>query len=287
VAETHPDVLLYPEIGMDATTVRLASLRLARVQLAAWGHPLTTGLPTIDGYLSAEAFEPAGAQEHYSEALYPLPGLGCAYRPYRTRPQAPDLSPWGIAETDRLLVAPGLAFKYGPAEDALWVDIARRCAPCKLVFFSGDGSHAARLQQRLRAAFDAAGLEFDAMVRFVPWQSQAAFFGLLQRAEVFLDTVGFSGFNTAIQAVECGTPIVAWEGRFLRGRLASGILRALALDEWVADTHAGYADRVARLVGDAALREQVRVQIGERRQALYEDRASVQALAALLERLAG
>lgn len=287
VAESHPDVLLYPEIGMDTTTVRLASLRLARVQLAAWGHPLTTGLPTIDGYLSAEAFEPPDAKEHYSETLYPLPGLGCAYRPYRTRPQAQDLSPWGITASDRLLLAPGLSFKYGPAEDALWVEIARRCAPCKLVFFSGDGSHSARLRQRLRDPFTAAGLDFDATVRFVPWQSQAAFFGLLQRAEVFLDTVGFSGFNTAIQAVECGTPIVAWEGRFLRGRFASGILRALALDQWVAATHADYADKVARLCGDAALRAQVRVQIAERRQALYEDRASVQALAALLQRLAG
>jgi predicted O-linked N-acetylglucosamine transferase (SPINDLY family) len=285
VSDARCDVLLYPEIGMDATTVRLASLRLARVQLAAWGHPLTTGLPTIDGYLSAQAMEPADAQAHYTERLHALPGLGCAYRPYGTQPQVPDLSAWNIAPDDRILLAPGVAFKYGPREDALWVDIARRCAPCKIVFFSGNDDHAGRLQERLRAAFAAAGVDYDSAVRFIPWQPHAAFFGLLQRADVFLDTVGFSGFNTVLQAVECGTPIVAWEGRFLRGRFASGVLRAMGMDEWVAETHDGYAQKVARLCADSALRAQVRKEIAAKRVALYEDKASVDALAALLEAL--
>ena len=39
------DVLVYPEIGMDPTTIAIASLRLAPRQCAAWGHPVTTGLP--------------------------------------------------------------------------------------------------------------------------------------------------------------------------------------------------------------------------------------------------
>ncbi len=61
---------------MDQMTARLAALRLAPVQLAAWGHPITTGFPTIDGYLSAAAFEPGDAQEHYRERLVPLPEVG-------------------------------------------------------------------------------------------------------------------------------------------------------------------------------------------------------------------
>lgn len=280
-------VILYPEIGMDATALRLASMRLARVQLAGWGHPLTTGVPTLDGYVSAEAFEPPGAQEHYTETLHPLPRLGCAYGPYRTRAKEARLHDHGIAPNERLLVAPGQAFKYAPRDDVLWVDIARRCSPCKLVFFRGSDGHAAALEQRLRAAFADAGVDFDAHVRFLPWLPQAEFFGLLQRADVFLDTVGFSGFNTAMQAVECGTPIVAWEGRFMRGRFASGILRAMALDAWVADTHAAYAQKVQRLWEHEGLRAEVKAQLAQRRSALYADKASVDALAHLLERLAG
>ena len=47
---------------MNALALRLAALRLAPLQAASWGHPETTGLPTIDCYFSAAAFEPAHAQ---------------------------------------------------------------------------------------------------------------------------------------------------------------------------------------------------------------------------------
>lgn len=287
IREADLDVLVYPEIGMDALTVRLSALRLAPVQLAAWGHPLTTGMPTIDGFLSAEDFEPPAAAQDYTETLLALPRLGCAYTPYGTAPQAPSLDAWDVGPQDALLVCAGTAFKYAPAEDALWVEVARRCAPCKLLFFraEGDGT-GARLEARLRAAFTAAGMEPEDHLRFVPWQSQAAFFGLLQRAHVFLDTAGFSGFNTAMQAVECGTPLVAWESAHMRGRFASAIARRLGLDEWVVSSHAAYADAAQRLCKDAALNAAVRAQIAQRRASLYDDRGAVDALAAQLERLA-
>jgi predicted O-linked N-acetylglucosamine transferase (SPINDLY family) len=155
------------------------------------------------------------------------------------------------------------------------------------VFFRpAEDVHADKLAQRLRDVFTAAGLDFDACVLFVPWQSQAAFFGLLQKAQVFLDSVGFSGFNTVMQAIECATPVVAWEGRFMRGRFASGVLRQMGLHEWIAGSVEAYAEKVARLCNDDAARAAYVKQIHERRDALYDDKASVAALAAQLERLA-
>jgi predicted O-linked N-acetylglucosamine transferase (SPINDLY family) len=284
IAGERFDVLVYPEIGMDATTLRLSALRLAPKQLAGWGHPITTGLPTIDGFLSAQAFEPAGAERHYTERLHVLPGLGCCYQPYGTRPGAIDLPAWGVRPGERLLVCAGTAFKYAPADDALWVKIAQRCAPCKLVFFRADPPALAELlEQRLRKAFQTAGADFDASVRFVPWQSQAAFFALLDQAHVLLDTIGFSGFNTAMQAVERGLPVVAWEGTFMRGRFASGILRSMGLDELVANTADDYVDKVVQVCLDPALRQRVRDQLAERRAALFNNLDSVAAFSEILQ----
>ncbi|MEO8717707.1 MAG: tetratricopeptide repeat protein, partial [Burkholderiales bacterium] len=81
ILEAQPDVLIYPEIGMDPMSAKLASMRLAPVQAASWGHPETTGLPTIDAYLSAADFEPEGAQASYTERLVALPKLGCCVQP--------------------------------------------------------------------------------------------------------------------------------------------------------------------------------------------------------------
>jgi protein O-GlcNAc transferase len=279
VSDCQLDALIYPEIGMDATSVRLSALRLARVQLAAWGHPLTSGLPTMDGYISAQAFEPPEGATHYSESLMPLPRLGCCYRPFGTKPARLEFTTFGILPTDRVLLCAGMPYKYAPQHDALLAEIARRCQPCKLVFFRGEQDGLATLlEQRLRAAFASADTSFDDFIRFIPWQAQSAFFALLDRADVYLDSIGFSGFNTTMQAVERGTPVVAFEGEFMRGRFASAILRQIGLDDWVASSTGQYVQLAERLAKDQGARDSVRAQIIERRRRLFDDRETVAAL---------
>lgn len=287
IVATRCDALLYPAIGLDATTLRLACLRLARVQLAGRGHPITTGLPTIDAFVSADALEPPGGAAHYSERLIALPRLGCAVLPATVEPQAPDLAAWGVAPGDRLLLCAGAPSQYGPRDDALWVELARRCRPCKLLFFARPGDLRPRmLDRRLQDAFGAAGVDFAASVRFVPWQPRAAFLGLMQRAELLLDPIGSSSFTTAIDAVLCATPIVAWDGQFLRGRLAAGVLRELGLEACVATTLEEYAGIAEGLCTHASARETVRKRMREARDRLFDDRRAIEALGAELEALA-
>jgi len=288
IARGQFDVLIYPEVGMNSTTAQLASLRLAPVQLAAWGHPITTGLPTIDGFVSARAFEPMDAADHYTEQLIALPGIGCCYRPFDSVATPPDMAALGLRAGERLLLCPGTPFKYGPEEDALFVEIARRCSPCKLLFFrSRPVELAALLERRLRRAFDARHLSFDDHVRFVPHQTQSNFFGLLDQAIACLDTIEFSGFNTLMQAIERGAPIVAWEGKHMRGRFGSGILRELGVSEWIADTHESYADLVSKLVEDVTARSAFKEAIVARRPSLFGQQASIDALSKHLIDLVG
>ena len=57
---------------MDPITYFLAFARLAKVQCVSWGHPVTTGLTTIDYFVSHQLLEeedPVAAQSHYSEKL--------------------------------------------------------------------------------------------------------------------------------------------------------------------------------------------------------------------------
>jgi predicted O-linked N-acetylglucosamine transferase (SPINDLY family) len=135
-----------------------------------------------------------------------------------------------------------------------------------------------RLRIRLEAAFARAGVDFERHVSFVPWQSNAAFYGWLKRADLFLDTIGFSGFNTALQAVECDLPIVTREGRYMRGRLASGILKRIDLHELVAPSEVEYVDLAIRLVQDPDYSELVAERMAARRPVLFEDMAPIRAL---------
>ncbi len=282
------DVLIYPEIGMDPLTVKLASMRLARAQAATWGHPETTGLPTIDHYLSAEALEPPGAAKNYTERLVALPHLGVCYEPLAPTAVAPDLDALGLPQDVPLLLCPGTPFKYSPLHDDVWIEIARRAGPCRLVFFRPrDGEVSRLLEQRLEQRFAQAGLRFADCVTFVPTLDRARFFGLMQRAHMLLDTLGFSGFNTAIQAIECGLPVVGREGEFMRGRLASGILRRMGMDALVATTDEAYVELAVALARDSALRLKLRDELIARRSVLFGDLEPVRALERFLESVAG
>jgi protein O-GlcNAc transferase len=281
------DVLIYPEIGMDSVTQRLASLRLAPVQAVAWGHPETSGAPTIDYFLSAEGMEPPGAQANYSEQLVRLPHLGCHIEPRAAAAETPQLERWGIDPAQPLLLCPGVPFKYAPQFDALFPEIAARLGECRLVFFAyGAEGPWQRLRARLEAAFGARGLDFERHVTFLPWQSGAAFQGWLERADVFLDTIGFSGFNTAVQAIQRGLPVVTREGRFLRGRLASGPLKRVGLGELVAADERAYVDLAVRLVRDGDYSEDIEGRMRENGRRLFGDLEPIRALEAFLEKAA-
>lgn len=286
ILEARPDVLIYPEVGMDPMALKLASLRLAPVQAASWGHPETTGLPTIDCYLSAEGLEPQGAQAHYTERLVALPHLGCYVEPPYEGP-VPEVDPgrWGLPADTPLLLCPGTPFKYAPEHDTLYAQIARRLGECRLCFFvSRIAELSEKLRHRLARAFEQQGLELERHVSFIPWLPRPQFYGLMRRADLMLDTLGFSGFNTALQAVECALPLVTCEGRFLRGRLASGVLERIGLPELVARDEAQYVDLAVKLIRDADLRGQIRRRIASGRHALYRDSAPIRSLEDFLQR---
>jgi hypothetical protein len=50
------DVLVYLDIGMEPSMVVWASARLAPIQMVLWGHPSTTGLESIDYYITSQLY---------------------------------------------------------------------------------------------------------------------------------------------------------------------------------------------------------------------------------------
>jgi protein O-GlcNAc transferase len=283
ILDEQLDVIIYPEIGMDPMTLKLASMRLAPVQVATWGHPETTGLPTIDYYLSAEDFEPAGAQNNYREQLVPLPHMGCCYQPLRAHASEADVDALGIDSGSALLVCAGTPYKYDPQHDRIFVEIARGLGRCQFLFFHDPHENvSAKLQERLEFEFARHDMDFREYGVFIPRQTRPAFYGILQRADVYLDTIGFSGFNTAMQAIECGLPIVSLEGRFMRGRFASGVLKRLGLSELVAQTGERYVELTVKLGQDAEYRRDVRARIVASRDVLFDDVAPIRALEGFL-----
>lgn len=277
------DVLIYPAIGMDTITLQLASLRLAPTQMVSWGHPETSGLPTIDYYLSGQVFEPENAAQYYTEKLVVLPSMGTCYTPLLPNEIDVDLNDFGLNKQYPILIAPGVAVKYDSAYDFIFVEIAKKLKRCTFVFFQSQPLALSKaLYNRLSNQFANAGLHISDYVVFIPWQKMANFFSIMKQSDVFLDTIGFSGFNTVMHAIECTLPIVTMEGKLMRGRFGSGILRSINLDCLVVNNEQDYISLVVKLATDKDYQQSIRHKISDSRVALYGNTEPIRFLEKIL-----
>ena len=273
-------ILVFPEIGMDAPTIPIASLRLAPVQCTAWGHPVTSGLPTIDYYLSSELMEPENAQEHYTETLIRLPNLAIAY----PKPDIPALtktrSDFALRDDAVVYLCCQAPFKYLPQHDFIFTEIARHVPQAQFVFIRADN-----LKPRLLKAFAAAGLKCEDYCVFLPFQARFDYLMLNLLCDVYLDSFGFSGGNTTLDAIACNLPIVTCPGEFMRGRLSYAMLTRLGLSETIAQDEAEYIDIAVRLGLEPVWRDRIVQYTAEHHDCLYNDTTCVAVLEEFYQRV--
>ena len=277
------DVLVYPELGMDATTFGLASLRLATRQCAAWGHPVTSGLPTIDTYFTCAAMEPLDAASHYTESLHGLPGIGTRYAMPEDAPPA-DRAALGLPVDAPLFLCPQSLFKIHPDDDLLLARVLAAVPDAHLVLFEGrHPALTAKLAARLAARCRAQGVDSPSRIHFLPSRSHVEYLALNRSCDAMLDTTRWSGGNTALDAIACGLPIVALPGRSMRARQSAAMLRLAGMPDLVAKDADDYVRLAAALATDSGGRDALSARLLAGRRAIFEDPIPIAALAQALE----
>ena len=284
IAARGLDVLIYPELGMDGRTLTLASLALARVQLCAWGHPVTSGLPSIDGYFSCAAMEPENSALHYSERQILLPGLGTCYlRP--TPPSARTATELGLPLGGRVLVAQS-PFKLLPDNDLRMVALAHAAPTAQFVlfdtFYSGVND---AIKLRLETTFDAHDLNPERL-HWQPTTDRARFLQIVRACDVALDSYAFSGGNTSLDALIMGLPLVTSPGEFMRGRQSTAMLTALGLEHCVAAAD-GVVDTAANFLLHREARKAYQGVLAQRLDDYLADDAPLKALVAAIAEICG
>ena len=113
----------------------------------------------------------------------------------------------------------------------------------------------------------------------------ADFLAVLAHSDLALDSFGFSGGNTSLDALSVGLPVLTLPGEFMRGRQTMAMLRCLperVSSALLATDAADYVLRARRLLTDSALRAGLRAAITASASALFNDPAPVPALRAWL-----
>ena len=276
------DLLIYPEIGLDGNPEVLAALRLAPRQWAAWGHPVTTGLPTIDRYLSVATMEPANAQDDYCEPLSLLPGLGTSFA--RAAPATPlSRESFGLPADGGLYLVPHPPVKLHPDTDDVIGEILRRDRDARVVFIGDEIPALTRLhRRRVENRLATAGIEYSQNLFWLPRLGTDGFRSLIASADIVIDAMHFSGGATSLDALAQNTPIVTVEGRYMRGRQTAAMLRMLELPDLICADASAAAARAVDIARSADERARLRACLVERTPLLFGQTEPLNALCALV-----
>lgn len=266
------DVLIYPEMGMDATSYMLGAMRLAPVQCVAWGHPVTTGHRNIDYYLSCASMEPDNAEAHYREQLVLLDGIGTHYEKPACSSFTVDRQRFSLPAARHLYLCPQSLFKIHPDNDELFLDILEQDQNSVLIFFQGMFKTVTRLfMERMERGMLARKIEASKRVIFLPRMGRDAYLQVNRTCDVMLDTLHWSGGNTSLDALACMLPMVTLPGEFMRGRQSYAMLKAMRLDELVARDKRDYVAIALRLASDAAWRQEIQQRIAQNTDKVFEN----------------
>jgi predicted O-linked N-acetylglucosamine transferase (SPINDLY family) len=270
VREAELDFLL---IGNNISAVTnelflMCAHKLAPCQVALNPCCVTTGLASVDYYLSGTLCEPGeGAQDHYREKLWLAGGPAHvrAIVPGELRRTEVERAPAGPVT----LVSAANFYKLAPELRRTWMEILAKTRNTHLLLMPfgpawSNQYDGVKLGGLLRGDAEEFGVDPSRVSLSKTFESVAELRRAMAAGDLYLDSFPFAGFNSLLDALECGLPAVARAGSAFRSMMGESVLRCLDLPEMVADSRERYVQLAIDLVEDEQRRRDLSRVIADR-----------------------
>ncbi|HTU93630.1 MAG TPA: tetratricopeptide repeat protein [Gemmataceae bacterium] len=239
--------------------------RPAPVQVTYLGYPNTTGLTAIQYRLTDAIADPPGESGGHTEELVRLDGSFCCWEPPE---DVPEVAPRKTKGTPLVFGSLHNPAKLNDRVLELWARILQAIPDSRLLLFrhSMTGSTRERIRRRLTER----GVD-DSRIdcRNALLTSASSHLSIYEEIDVLLDTFPWGGHATACEALWMGVPVLTLRGSTHAGRLATSILTAVGLTEWISSTVDGYLSLAVERTKDRAqlsvLRSGLRSRMGKSR----------------------
>lgn len=274
------DVLVYCDIGMNTNTYLLSFLRLAPVQVNTWGHSDTSGVDTIDYFISSKLFESHDANMNYSEKLILHESLSTYYynrinvHQFNLTKQLYDyLLPTG----QYIALISASVMKFHPTYDIIINKILSLCSNMIMVVLVsgskliGDESHV-KLYKRWNQSIDKSNLDRIHFMHHVDYEN---FINLVNLSNIVLDTYPFGSCNTALDSFSVDKIIVGCQSNLINGRFVYGFYNKMGITDLMIDNIPSYIDMVCKCYNDQKYSYYLENEIRKNKHKLYNDKQSV------------
>lgn len=282
ISDQRCDILAFLDPAGHYGGYLLAFARLAPIQLCFTGQPITTGLDTMDYYISSDLWEAENAQEQYSEQLIRLKNPVIS----AIKPDIIDISykrsDFSFPEDGNLYAIPAALQKIHPDFYGIIANILKKDPDARILLFKIGSSNYNFVQENLSSLLQK---DIDKIYFLNPIEHHK-FAYAMALCDVVLDPLYFGLHSSLYELFAHGIPIVTWPGELLSGRVAYGLYKWMGVSELTANNFSEYADIALKVATNQQYNTEIRQKIKENCYIIYGDTGAAEEVANILKRLA-
>jgi predicted O-linked N-acetylglucosamine transferase (SPINDLY family) len=206
----------------------------APIQVTAFGSGTGTGMPTMDYLFTDPVTVPALVRHLYAEKIYDLP---CVI----TTEALPDMDPTALPMIHKGHVTFGVFNRIDKISDdaiIVWSKLLQRVAG-SIIVIKNSALDDPFLRDGLTGRFVAQGVSPD-RIRCRGSNTRREHLGEFANIDISLDPFPHNGGVSTWESLQAGVPVVAKLGNGTVSRAGGAIVKAIGLDDWVAEDEDGY-----------------------------------------------
>ncbi|QFZ92969.2 tetratricopeptide repeat protein [Synechococcus elongatus] len=234
------DILVDLSGHTDGNKLSILSQQIAPVQMTYIGYFATTGLPTIDYWITDEVVHPLETPELSTEKIIRLPRCYLAYQP---SPEAPIVAETPALKNGFITFGSFVASrKISDYSVMLWAAILQE-VPNSQLLIKNRNCRSSIYRSELLDKFALCGVDSDQIILDEAKPSLAEHLEIYNKIDIALDTYPASGCTTTAEALWMGVPVLTRLGDLMVSRNSASLLHALNLQDWIAETDEEYIEK--------------------------------------------
>ena len=243
--------------------LKVLGIKPAPIQATYLGYFATTGLPTIDYWITDENLHPLDTPELTSETIWRLPRCYLTYDNYL---DTPAVSPLPFEKTGLITFGSlNNTRKLTPETLDVWCQILK-AVPSSRLFLKAINQAGVdpRVQENIINDFTQRGISADRLFIQGKFLDDQAHFSSYNNVDIHLDPFPYGGCTTTCEALWMGVPTLTLAGGRNMERLSVTLLKAVGLDEWIADTPEDYVQKAVQFAQDTVYLANLRATMRDR-----------------------
>ncbi|MDH6099187.1 tetratricopeptide repeat protein [Anabaenopsis sp. FSS-46] len=238
-------------------------MKPAPIQATYLGYFATTGLPTIDYWITDEVLHPPDTKEKTSETIWRLPRCYVSYEPLK---DTPDITQLPYQKTGIFTFASfNTLRKLTPETLSLWTEILKAVPHSRLVIKCASSNvFNPLITEKIQTPFMKEGIDPKRIALYGGYAADQDHLNLYNQVDLHLDSIPYTGCTTTCEALWMGVPTLTLAGSRKMERMSASILHTLGLDDFIAHSQAEYVQKAVELAQNPYILANLRPTIRQR-----------------------